>query len=126
MPIVGEGENVYVEYHIPKDIKDRIPSYFYQALAGELFSVFGWRLGIQMFTDKEYGNGYYNLDSGSGGWYVAFEETCRKLDMQWLFDYWKSLEWYDSDIFDGEIEEGIRNYYINGSSDYYKYLCKKE
>ena len=116
----------HAKYEIPKDIKDRIPDYFYIALAGELCSIFGpWILEKQV--DPESGKEYYDFDSFSGGWDEAFAMTCRKLDMKWLLDYCKTLEWYDYDLFNGELESGIiKNYcgttYQNCNS-YYKYLC---
>lgn len=145
MPIVRSGDNVHVEYSIPKDIKDRIPDYFYFALAGELVSIFGTRiLGKNEWVDfDDEGNelptltdedcSYYDLCSSTGGWVEAFIETCRKLDMIWLVDYWRTLEWYDSDIFDGEIETEVVKRFceseMNPANCYYKYLCgvtKKE
>ena len=33
MPIVGTGDDVHVEYSIPKEIKKKIPEEFYYAMA---------------------------------------------------------------------------------------------
>ena len=44
MAIVEKNGSTFVEYEIPKDVDARIPEYFYMALAGELFSIFGRRL----------------------------------------------------------------------------------
>ena len=115
-------------YRIPEEIKSRIPDYFYFAMTGELFSSFGYYNSIQMFTDTSEFNGLHNLGATSQGWFVAFMMTCKKLDMLWLLDYYKSLEWYDSDIFDSEIEDEIEARFINGKKNdhancYYRYLC---
>ena len=63
------------------------------------------------------------------GWYGAFRQTCIKLDLEWLMDYYKSLSWYDSDLFDSEIADGIVFHFINDKqtncNSYYKYLCQK-
>ena len=44
-------------------------------------------------------------------------------------DYYKSLSWYDSDLFDSEIADGIVFHFINDKqtncNSYYKYLCQK-
>lgn len=137
MPIVGEGNNVHVEYKIPDDIKSRIPEYFYYAMAGELVSVMGASVLDLLEVPLECSDGtedydyYYDLHNSTSGWGMAFKMTCYKLDMMWLVDYWNTLEWYDSDIFDGEIEWEIigliKNGKIecNGANDYYKYLLKK-
>lgn len=104
MPIVGEGKNVSIEYEIPSEIESKIPPYFYHALAGELFSVFSSEA-----LQKD-GEGFYGLPicfGGTAGWAEALKATCRKLDMTWLWDYYSTLEWYDSDLFDEKIEERI-------------------
>ena len=141
MPIII-GEHVYVEYKIPKEIDSRIPDYFYYAMAGELVSIFGPHIlekvdypeydddGNQIPGDPNVDASYYDLASGTGGWYEAFKMTCKKLDMMWLMDYYKTLEWYDSDIFDGIIENRIIENYIekdhinDHANCYYKYLCR--
>lgn len=137
MSLVGDNNNVHAEYSIPDSIKKNIPDYFYYALAGELASIFGpWILQKQAFPEfDDDGNeienySYYDLLSGSGGWVEAFFATCRKLDMMWLIEYWDSLGWYDSDIFDGEIESEIIERFCKvdvsqqHANCYYKYLCK--
>ena len=47
----------------------------------------------------------------------------------WLYEYWDSLEWYDSDVFDGIMEERVMEKVKeskNGiSNGYYGYLCGK-
>lgn len=121
MPIVGEGNNVHVEYKIPEEIKSRIPDYFYYAMAGELVSIFGPYI-LKKFESQ------YDLDSGTGGWYEAFAMTCRKLNMAWLVEYWGNLPSYDSDIFDGLIEQEIikrfceKDHLQDHANCYYKYL----
>lgn len=114
------------DYKIPEDIKNRIPDYFYVAMAGELVSVFGvWVL--QFHEDL----GYYDLDSSTGGWVEAFRATCRKLDMQWLIEYYATLDWFDGDLFDSEIEGEIIDRFCRKENQgevancYYRYLCEK-
>ena len=118
-------------YRIPEDIKSRIPDYFYFAMAGELFSSFGCCNSIQMFTEISDFNGLHDLNATTHGWYVSFMMTCKKLDMMWLLDYYKSLDWSDSDIFDSEIENEIEFRFIYGKKNdhancYYKYLCEQQ
>lgn len=131
MPIVGHDKDVHVEYSIPTEIDLKIPSYFYIALAGELCSI----LGPQIFNkitdfdeDTEEEFSYYDFDSGTSGWYAAFKTTCKKLDLQWLLNYYDTLKWYDRDIFDGIIEDRIVTRFIdkdNHCNEYYKYLMTK-
>lgn len=138
MPIVKNGDNIYVGYHIPEDIKSRIPDYFYIAMAGELVSIYGIKI-LQKIEYSEYDdNGdkieysYYDLDSSTGGWNEAFKATCRKLNMLWLIEYCHSLDWYDYDIFNGEIEGEIikrcceKDFGKVHANCYYRYLCSIE
>lgn len=127
MPVVGNGQGVHIEYNIPDEIKSRIPQCFYSAFAGELCSVFG----CTVFEKDE--SGFYSLVyiSGTAGWAEALKMTCKKLDMQWLLDYYDSLPWYDSDIFDGEIEDMIISECIETDEKpksthmYYQFLLEK-
>lgn len=53
--------------------------------------------------------------------------TCKKLDIMWLWEYWNSLEWYDSDLFDGEIESAMLKHIEEDESNanaYYLHLIK--
>lgn len=43
-----------------------------------------------------------NLE-GTGIWYDTFKEVCEKFDKLELFEYWKKLPYYDSDLFDDEL-----------------------
>jgi hypothetical protein len=126
MPIDNKGN---LHYHIPEEIENRIPEYFYIAMAGELCSIFGW----QIFEKQEDSyiseiEPYYDLASSTGGWYEAFKATCKKLDMNWLLEYYRTLAWYDSDMFDGVIENRIITNFIekdDNANSYYRYLCIK-
>lgn len=132
MPIISHKDGgVSVEYTIPLEIKEKIPVYFYQCLAGNLFAIGGMDSSNFMFFDKENSfpyedKIYQDLNSGTGWWYEAFKATCIMLDMKWLFKYYCSLEWYDSDLFDWEVEKGINDYFITQKdkrvNEYYSYL----
>ena len=110
-------------YKIPDEINERIPEYFYLGLGGELVSVFG---ATVLIRDED---GFSTIDylSSTGGYVAAFETTCRKLDMMWLFEYWNTLEWYNSDIFDGEMCCRVVDAFESDMScnAYYKYLANK-
>lgn len=144
MPIIGEGKNIRIEYSIPSEIDMKIPDYFYFAMAGELASIMGpdifTVIPIYKLDDNdnevldENGNyiiedEYYDLNSSTAGWYEAFKATCHKLDLPWLIDYHDKLEWYDSDVFDGIIEDRIIMFFIkkdtHNTNPYYIYLINK-
>lgn len=125
MPLVGEGKNIRYEYHIPDEIKSKIPDYFYFAFAGELCSVFGHKI-FEKDEDGTYGLFYV---SSTAGWTEAFRAASEKTDILWLFTYYTNLEWFDSDHFDGEMEDEIISRFVeaehSGSNAYYQFLLKK-
>ena len=126
MPIISDGNGTRVEYTIPDEIYTRIPDYFYFALAGELFSVLGWERSRDAFYPED--DDICDFASGSCGWVEAFRAACRKLGMHWLINYHNSLPWYESDIFDGIIEDETGKRFVKGgcgSNPYYRYLCKR-
>lgn len=125
MAIVADGDSVRVEYSIPEAVDADIPDYFYFAMAGELCSIFGPHV-FDKIDPEDGSDPYYDLDTGTAGWYEAFHGTCCKLGMLQLFEYWTSLPWYDSDIFDSIIEQRIIEKFISAEdhrcNPYYKYL----
>lgn len=95
-------------YTIPKHIKDDIPDEFYPMMLKELTDIFG-DIILNRYC------GYFDLQSSTVGWGKALNSTCKSLDMMWLIKYYEELPWYDSDLFDGEIEEEIiQKCIING------------
>lgn len=102
----------FAEYTIPDEIKAKIPPCFPIAFAGELCSIFGPTI---LAKDKD---GVYGLSyaSGTAGWVEAFKAACRKLGLTWLLDYYRSLAWYDSDLFDGEMEGKIVSEFIESAA----------
>lgn len=113
-----------MEYKIPEEILAKVPQYFWPAFAGELISVFGLAVFEKGEADS-YGLFYV---SSTSGWNAALRMTCNKLDMKWLFDYYDKLEWWQSDMFDGEFEDLlIKNFVESGDKPehtYYSWLIK--
>lgn len=95
-----------IEYEIPEEIKSRIPDQFYYSMIKELVYIFG----MSMLAKVE--GSYYDLQSSIGGWVEAFKTTCKKLGMEWLLDYYETLDWYESDVFAGIIESYISDNFI--------------
>lgn len=125
--------NESLGYKIPKEIKQKIPKYFYYAMGGELVSIFG----VQVLTPEDKNdvineNTVYEIDfvTSTSGWYEAFKATCKKLDLQWLLNYHETLEWYKSDLFDDEIAQEIIKYFSSEpksrGNSYYLYLINPE
>ena len=138
MPINNDG---VVEYKIPEEIKGKIPDYFYYAFFGEFVSVFGPELIIpdtemykELMSDEEYDyvdqiNMMMCMQGGTSGWAEALKQTCKKLSMMWLWEYYCGLEWYDSDLFDGEIADCVIEKFFKGENhhcnSYYLYIRKE-
>ena len=135
MPITNNGT---IEYQMPEEIKKRIPDYFFRAFFGELISVFGPQLIVpdcdmykELTDNEEYSYvGQLNvslcMNGGTSGWAEALKQTCKKLSMMWLWEYYCGLEWFDSDLFDGEISDYVIEAFFNDKNEhcnsYYKYL----
>ena len=125
--------NEFLEYEIPLEIKQKIPEYFYYAMGGELVSIFGIKVLIPEDANDEI-NEYtvYGIDfvTPTSGWYEAFKATCKKLDLQWLLDYHKTLDWEKGDLFDDEIAQEIIKYFSlepkNRANSYYLYLLNSK
>lgn len=94
-------------YKIPEDILSKIPEYFWSAFAGELVSVFS--PSIFEKVDDTYS---LNFVGGTTGWNTALRMTCYKLDMKWLYKYYDGLQWWESDMFDGEFEDLIISKFV--------------
>jgi hypothetical protein len=103
MPITDKG----FEYKMPTEIKEQI--------SNEMLIIFKETLD-SVFTDRinhgsTYHNFYFYLQE-STGWGIAFKEACEKTDSMGVYEYYRSLEWFDSDLFDDEfcqmiVKEGI-------------------
>lgn len=120
-PPVLEAEVHIQEYQIPEEILGRIPEYFYAAFAGELFALYG----PSAFVPDEDGLREYRYHAGTFGWAAALWMACKKCDMQWLHAYYDSLEWYESDRFDEELEKVVETYLVGGdwtAHGYFKYV----
>ena len=92
---------------------------------GELTGIFG--RGI--FEEDECYGGIIVYHSGTNGWNLALKTTCDKLDMDWLYIYYDHLSWWESDMFDGELENLFVSKFIENESDfthaYYSWLFSK-
>jgi len=99
MPIVKEGDSVYVEYAIPHNIKTLITDDFLLELRNQLFRIHDY-YSLELFADEG-----IPMNTSTSGWYAAFGKACLLTNKLELLKYWKNLEYYDSDIFDGELAE---------------------
>lgn len=109
------------------EILKMIPSYFWAAFAGELVSVFG----LDIFRPSEDGvSPLYYID-GTSGWNAALRMACKKLSLDWLYNWYDKLEWYDSDNFDCELVELLETNFVKAEAQkpawpYYFWLVENE
>ena len=99
MPIVGEGNDVHIEYAMPENIRNLITYDFLKEFRNQLFRIHE-HYSLDTFAD--FG---IPINTSTSGWYAALGKTCLLTHKEEVFDYWRELSWYDSDIFDGELAE---------------------
>lgn len=97
MPITNSGS---ISYKIPENYLKIMDAKFCTAFIKELHLIFG--ISLEDFNWDSVG-----YCEGTAGWYVAFTNTCRKLQLDDLFIYYRSLPWYDSDNFDAQLSEKL-------------------
>lgn len=106
-----------MKYKIPEHIMTLITYDFLKEFRNQLFRIHE-HYSLDTFAD-------FGIPSNTstGGWYAAFGKACLLTHKEELFDYWRSLAWYDSDIFDGELADMlVQNKLILEDSD--KVLAK--
>lgn len=109
MSVAKEKENKYVEYEIQGNIKELITDDFLREFRNQLFRVYG---GCNLGSLAD---GAISLIASTSGWYVALGKACLVTHNEALLDYWNSLPWYDSDVFDDELVEMlIERHFILG------------
>ena len=99
MPIVGSGDGIHIEYTMPENIKSLITDDFLKEFRNQLFRIHE-HYSLDTFADEG-----IPMNTSTAGWYAALGKACLVTNNLELFDYWRSLEWYDSDIFDGELAD---------------------
>ena len=96
MPIKNEGENVYIGYKIPENIKELITDEFLKEFRNRLFRICGYSL-------EDFAETGISMCTSTSGWYVAFWKACKLTNNSQLLNYYNTLDWYDSDLFDDEL-----------------------
>lgn len=82
------------EYTIPEEIKAMFTDEFCKAFRKALCRI---QDGEGLDTTAEFG---FFQRASTGGHVVAFWTACMETHNEALFDYWESLPWYESDVFD--------------------------
>ena len=95
MPITDKG----LEYDIPPEYKAMITKAFLQTLKYEVKVVFAKDDSDPRWYEEE----TWIYLAGTGGWNIAFHKATKLHKLDALADYYDTLEWYDSDMFDSDI-----------------------
>lgn len=110
-------------YTMPEDIKNLITNDFLKEFRNQLFRIHK-EYSLDVFAEEG-----IPINTSTAGWYAAFGKACLLTHKEELFNYWRTLPWFDSDIFDGELA-GIlieRGFILGYLSDViYKQLGIKE
>lgn len=93
-------------YYIPKKYKKMIDLNFLQYFQYELHLMFG--LSLNDFRDT----GPLS-NQGTAGWHDCFVKTCINFNKNELLNYYESLDWYQSDLFDDELADMFIQYKIS-------------
>ena len=94
----------FLEYTIPKEWKEKMDENFIKQMMYELHVISGLNLDTPYLEDS------IITDSGTAGWVTAFGNTCIKTNNHDLYEYYRTLPWYKSDLFDGEVEQLFIDY----------------
>lgn len=95
MPIVGN----YIEYTMPEDIKNLITDDFLKEFRNQLFRIH------EHYSLETFAEDGIPMNTSTSGWFAAFGKACLLTNKEVLLNYWRTLPWYDSDIFDGELAD---------------------
>lgn len=99
MPIVGEGNDVHVAYTIPEHIRNLVTDDFLKEFRNQLFRIHDY-YSLDLYADRG-----IPMNTSTIGWFAAFGKACLVTHKEEILDYWRTLPWYDSDIFDGELAD---------------------
>lgn len=95
--------NIGSQLNTPRHIEDCLTVGFLYTLQEECEAIFGRDI---LLRDENGVTVLQNL-AGSNGYVKALQRTCAKRNTPQVMDFWDSLEWYESDEFDGELTDRI-------------------
>ena len=108
MPIVeDENGRLYYDYDMPDDIKRFITKEFADEFIKQFaleFKMSKNRNWVKFFRKESQ---YYCATHGS---YIALKKTSEILGCSELLEYYETLEWYDSDMFNCELYDIVCRY----------------
>lgn len=100
MPIVSDEKgSVHIEYDMPKEIRALIDRDFLIEFRNQLYRIFDY-WALDSFDEEG-----ISMNTSTAGWAAALGKACINTHKEAIYAYWKKLDWYDSDIFDGYLAD---------------------
>ena len=92
------------DYRMPEGIKREFTKGMMSCFLEELIDIFD-----RIPNTPTYYDDIVYIES-TAGWYEAFKKMCISYGLEDILSYYDHLEWYDSDMFDGEISDLLLEY----------------
>ena len=98
MSLMRSENNANIVREIPEHIKELITLDFLKEFRNQISRIYGYSIGD--FTENS-----IPYDVSTTGWATAFGKTCINTNSKKLYNYIKTLEWYDYENFNDELVE---------------------
>lgn len=105
----------------------RLPEAFWAAFAGELVSVFG----IDIFQRENGPQTCMSIEcvTGTCGWHASLKAVCKRLWVEWFYEWYDSMDWIESDEFDCDLVDELKAHVMDSDDKskhaYYEWLVKE-
>lgn len=101
MPILTDKDNdLYFDYEIPDDIRSAITLEFSKVFFEQLNKIFNSDNYMEQY--KWFFQEVFYFE-GTHGWNTAIKNTSQIVGCPQIYDYYCTLDWYDSDLFDDKL-----------------------
>lgn len=105
--IKNENGSISIQYHIPDEYTSKIDNNFVNIFCNELNEIkWNWTKHESAFPQDMI------MVESTMGWGQALKCTCLRTANEDLWEYYRQLDWYDSDLFDGELTELCYKFFI--------------
>lgn len=92
------------DYRMPEEIRKEFTREMMSCFLEELIDTFDY-----MPSKPTYYDHIVYIES-TYGWHKAFKKMCISYGLEDIYSYYNYLEWYDSDMFDGELSDLLLEY----------------
>ena len=92
------------DYRMPEEIRREFTREMMSCFLEKLVDIFDYMPSKPTYYD------YIVYVESNAGWYEAFKKMCISYGLEDILSYYDHLEWYDSDMFDGELSDLLLEY----------------